>query len=421
MQVVGCSHHGTSIALRERLAFSGEQAAEALDRWRRVFPGVEAVLLSTCNRVELYCAADEAAAPNRRQVADFLARFHKLDPDELIDALYYRHHAEAIRHLFTVASSLDSMVVGEPQILAQVKQAYDLATRHDNTGPVTHAAFQAALKCARRVAGETAIHQRRVSIPSVAVADFAKQIFERFDDKHVVVLGAGEMAEETLRYLQDEGAHQVTVVNRNYDRAAQLAEAWRGRAVAWDQLAEALATADLVVSTTGAPETIVTREAFAGIERTRHGRPLFILDLAVPRDFDPAVGGRAGVYLYSVDDLRVACERNRAQRDRELPAAMRIVEQETDRFLADLHHRATGPIIRQLLEGWQKPKEEELTRLLNRLPELDAKSQEEVRRAFDRLINKLLHPPLQSLRDESREGIPSRLMDALRKLFQLKD
>ncbi len=421
MQVVGCSHHGTSIALRERIAFSGEQAAEALDRWRRVFPGVEAVLLSTCNRVELYCAAEEAAAPSRQQVAGFLARFHRLDPEELIDALYHHHHAEAIRHLFTVASSLDSMVVGEPQILAQVKQAYDLATRCDNTGPVTHAAFQAALKCARRVAGETAIHQRRVSIPSVAVADFASQIFERFDDKHVVVLGAGEMAEETLRYLQDEGAHQVTVINRNYDRAAQLAERWRGQAVAWDQLAEALATADLVVSTTGAPETVLTREAFAGIERARHGRPLFILDLAVPRDFDPAIGQRPGVYLYSVDDLRAACERNRAERDRELPAALRIVQQETARFMAELHHRATGPIIQQLLEGWQRPKEEELARLLNRLPELDTKGQEEVRRAFDRLINKLLHPPLQSLRDESREGIPSRLIEALRKLFQLKD
>ncbi len=421
MQVVGCSHHGTSIALRERLAFSGERAAEALDHWRRIFPGVEAVLLSTCNRVELYSAADEVVAPNRRQVAGFLARFHKLDPEEVIDALYYHHDADAIRHLFTVASSLDSMVVGEPQILAQVKQAYDLATHHDNTGPMTHAAFQAALKCARRVACETAIHQRRVSIPSVAVADFASQIFERFDDKHVVVLGAGEMAEETLRYLKDEGAHQITVVNRSYDRGRQLAEAWQGKTVQWDQLAEALTTADLVISTTGSPETVVTRDLFAGIERARQQRPLFILDLAVPRDFDPAIGRRPGVYLYSVDDLRAACERNRAERDRELPAALKIVEQETDRFVAQLHHRATGPIIRQLLEGWQKPKEEELTRLLNRLPELDEKGQEEVRRAFDRLVKKLLHPPLQSLRDESREGIPHRLVDALRKLFQLKD
>ena len=196
MQVVGCSHHGTSIALRERLAFSGERAAEALDHWRRIFPGVEAVLLSTCNRVELYSAADEVVAPNRRQVAGFLARFHKLDPEEVIDALYYHHDADAIRHLFTVASSLDSMVVGEPQILAQVKQAYDLATHHDNTGPMTHAAFQAALKCARRVACETAIHQRRVSIPSVAVADFASQIALAEAGQREPVIDVGNLSAE---------------------------------------------------------------------------------------------------------------------------------------------------------------------------------------------------------------------------------
>jgi len=421
VQVVGCSHHETAIALRERLAFSPEKAAEALDHWRRVFPGVEAVLLSTCNRVELYAATERDAAPDRRQVAGFLGRFQRLDPAEIVETLYQFHHGEAIRHLFTVASSLDSMVVGEPQILAQVKQAYELATEHDNTGPITHAAFQAALKCARRVASETAIHQRRVSIPSVAVADFARQIFERFDDKHTVVLGAGEMAEETIRYLQDEGAHQITVVNRNLDRATDVAERWGGRAVPWELLPEALATSDLIVSTTGAGETIVTAEQFERVERTRHGRPLFILDLAVPRDFDSEIGRRPDVYLYSVDDLRVACEENRRQRDRELPAAMKIIEQETTRFMADLHHRATGPIIRQLRAGWEQPKQEELERLLRRLPDLDDASQEEVRRSFDRLVNKLLHPPLRSLRDESTEGIPTRLMDALRRLFQLRE
>jgi glutamyl-tRNA reductase len=421
VQVVGCSHHETSLALRERLAFTAEQAAEALDHWRRVFPGVEAVLLSTCNRVELYAAAESASMPDRQQVAGFLARFHRMAPDEFRDVLYQYRHGEAVRHLFTVASSLDSMVVGEPQIVAQVKQAYGQATGRDTTGPITHAVFQAALRCARRVASETAIHQRRVSIPSVAVADFARQIFERFDDKHTVVIGAGEMADETLRYLKDEGAHQITVINRNADRATDLAERWDGRAVAWEQLPEALATADLIVSTTGAGGTIVTAEHFERVERTRQGRPLFILDLAVPRDFAPAIGERPDVYLYSVDDLQVACEQNRRQRDRELPAAMRIIEQETTQFMADLHHRATGPVIRQLRDGWEGPKQEELERLLRRLPELDEQGQQEIRRSFDRLVNKLLHPPLQSLREESRDGIPHRMMDALRSLFNLRE
>ena len=421
LQVVGCSHHHTPISVRERLAFNPEQTRAALDHWRRVFPGVEAVLLSTCNRVEFYVATENAVVPSSEQVTQFLARFHDLDPADVARHLYQHCDEQAVRHLLTVACSLDSMVVGEPQILSQVKQAYQTAAGQDNAGPLTHAVFQTALKVARRVAGETAIHQRRVSIPSVAVADFAKQIFERFDDKHTVIVGAGEMAEETLRYLQDEGVHQITVINRSFERAGRLALKWHGRAVPWEQLGESLAEADLVIGTTGADEPIVSIEQFRQIEQKRSARPLFILDLAVPRDFDPAVGDRPDVYLYSIDDLQAACERNRRERDQELPAAMQIIEQETTRFMADLHHRATGPVIQQLKQGWQRPKEEELQRLLNKLPDLDEKSRNEIGKSFDRLINKLLHPPLESLRDESRHGIPHTLLDALARLFQLKD
>jgi glutamyl-tRNA reductase len=421
LQVVGCSHHGTSLAVRERLAFSPEQTCTALERWRQAFPGAEAVVLSTCNRVEIYAATENHAPPTRQQVAEFLARFHGLEPAEVAEHLFELGGEEALKHLFLVACSLDSMVVGEPQILSQVKQAYQAATEHESTGPLLHTAFQAALMVARRVAGETAIHQRRVSIPSVAVADFARQIFERFDDKHTVVVGAGEMAEETLRYLRDEGAHQITIVNRHLERAEQAAERWHGRAASWDQLTEALATADLVISTTAADQPIVDRQHFERIQRARHGRPLFILDLAVPRDFDPAIGKRPDVYLYSIDDLRAACERNRRQRDKQLPAAMRIIEQEVARFMAQWYHRSIGPVIEQLRQGWEKPKEEELRRLLNKLPNLDERTREEIRRSFDRLVNKLLHPPLESLRVESRKGVPSALVEALAKLFQLKD
>jgi len=189
----------------------------------------------------------------------------------------------------------------------------------------------------------------------------------------------------------------------------------------WEKLGEAVADADLVISTTGAQEPILTLEQYRRIERARPRRPLFVLDLAVPRDFDPGIGDRPDVYLYSIDDLQAACERNRRQRDKELPAATRIIEQETGRFMAELHHRAIGPTIRRLREGWQRPKEDELNRLLNKLPELDERDREEIRRSFDRLLNKLLHPPLESLRDESRHGIPHVLLDALSRLFQLKD
>jgi len=420
-QVVGCSHHTAAIEVRERVAFGPEQVRAAVARLHGEMPDVETVLLSTCNRVELYTATSNGRLPTREDVAGFLACFHGLPPPQILPYLYEHAGREAVEHLFQVAASLDSMVVGEPQIAAQVKQAYQVATEEASAGPLTHAAFQAALKTARRVAGETTIQQRRVSIPSVAVADFAQQIFERFDDKSTLVIGAGEMAEETLRYLKDQGVRRFTVVNRSADRAADLARRWQGQALPWDRLPEALAAADLVISTTGSEETIVSLEQFLPIEARRCERPLFILDLAVPRDFDAAIGRRAGVYLYSLDDLRAACERNRQERDKELPAAMRIVQQETARFFTDLHHRVTGPFIRQLREGWDKPKEDELKRLFAKLPSLDDRARQEVREAFDRLINKLLHPPLASLRDESRHGIPSALLEALTKLFQLKD
>ena len=420
-RVVGCSHHGTSIDLRERLAFSPEQLREALDHWRRVFPGVEAVLLSTCNRVESYAASERETEPSLDQIAGFLARFHGLDPAEVSEHLYQYSDDAAVQHLFTVASSLDSMVLGETQILAQVKEAYQTATEQDNTGPLLHAMFQAALRVAHRVAKETTIHKRRVSVPSVAVADFARLVFERFDDKHALVIGAGEMAEECVRYLRDEGIQRITVVNRHFDRAAELARRCEGQAVPWENLAASLAAADLVISATGATQPVITAPRFAEVEALRFQRPLLILDLAVPRDFDATIGDRPNVYLYSIDDLQAVCQQNRAARDRELPSAMHIIDQETIRFMAEMRRHAVGPVIARLRRGWQKPKEDELERLLNKLPDLDDRARGEIRRSFDRLVNKLLHPPLESLRDESREGVPRGLLDALARLFQLKD
>ncbi|MCE9545723.1 MAG: glutamyl-tRNA reductase [Planctomycetia bacterium] len=422
LQLVGCSHHTTSLALRERLAFSPEQARQALSALRQRFPAVEAVLLSTCNRVEMYTAVEQDdAAPTHQDVVHFLAEFHGLPADQIFDDLFERTGEDAVRHLFFVAASLDSMVIGEAQILGQVKQAYELATTAHSAGPLMHAVFQAALKLARRVASETTINQRRTSVASVAVAEFARQIFERFDDKKVLVIGAGKMGEETIRYLRDEGAQHIAVVNRSYPRAQTLAKACGGKAEPWERLPELLASADLVVSTTGAAEPVVTLEMFRAIEPQRFQRPLAVLDLAVPRDFEPAVGDRLGVYLYTLDDLAAACNRNRADRERQWPAAERIVAEETAAFMADLNHRATAPTIRRLRESCDLVKEEELERLYNKLPQLDDKAQGEIRQAFERLVNKLLHPPLKSLRDESQDGPPHGLIEALKRLFQLKE
>jgi len=421
-QLVGCSHHTAPIEVRERLAFTGDQTQAALADLRQRFPAAESVLVSTCNRVEVYTAAeDPALCPTHHQLVDFLASFHRLDAVEIFDALFERTGEDAVRHLFMVASSLDSMVVGEAQILSQVKQAYELARATRNAGPLTNAAFQAALRVAKRVANETSINQRRVSIPSVAVADFAKAIFEHFGDKRVLVIGAGEMGEETVRYLIDEGVREITVVNRHPGRAQALAARIGATARPWDHLHAALVEADLVISTTGAAEPILTSGAFQAIHQAREQRPLFLLDLAVPRDIEPAVGDFLGVYLYSIDDLKQTCEANRQEREKEWPKAERIVDEETVRFMAELHHRATGPTIQRLKAQADEIKAEELRRLLNKLSDLDERSRNELERSFDRLVNKLLHPPLESLRDEAERGPPHGLLEALKRLFQLKD
>ncbi len=420
--MVGCNHHRSGVEARERLAFNSAQAGQALDDLRKRFPQAEAVLLSTCNRVELYTAAeDPLGIPSHQDVAQFMAEFHGLPVYEIFDDLLERSGEDAVRHLFTVAASLDSMVVGEPQILAQVKQAYELANACRSTGPLTHSVFQAAVRVARRVSDETTIHRRRVSVASVAIGEFASELFESFADKQILVIGAGEMADDTLRYLKDEGAHHLTVVNRSLERAEQLAQRWQGRAEPWERLPALLARADLVISATGATEPIVSRADFKPIEAARDQRPIMILDLAIPRNFDPAINDCLGVYLYSIDDLEKVCASNRKDRERELPAAMAVIEQETHRFMADLHHRATAPIIKRLREGWHQPKEDELQRLFNKLPDLAQREQDEIRQSFDRLVNKLLHPPLESLRSEAAHGTPHGLLDALKRLFQLKD
>jgi glutamyl-tRNA reductase len=380
------------------------------------------VLLSTCNRIELYVATPDAAdCPTHAELIRFLAAFHGLDDRDVSGHMFQLSDIDAVRHLFLVAASLDSMVMGEPQILAQVKQAFALALAQQVTGPVTHLAFEAANRVAKRVATETEISRRRVSIPSIAVGDFAKQLFETFHDKRALLLGAGEMGEETLRYLRDEGARQIVVLTRQNERAALLAERLCAVADSWDHLDARLAWADLVVSVTSAREPIVTAARFQPIHHQRADRVLFVLDLAVPRDFDPAIAQFGNVYLYSLDDLQIACERNRRAREQEWPKAEQIVEEETARFAADIQHRVTGRTIERLKDQADALQREELRRLWNKLGPVDARTREEIERAFERLVNKLLHPPLESLRDEASRGSPQRLLDALRHLFQIDD
>ena len=423
LQMIGCSHHDAAVEFREKVAFTGEQVTDALGAFRKRFPSCELVLLSTCNRIELYTTAPDDTDLDREAVAQFLADQQSLRADEIIDQMIYRSGTQAIEHLFAVASSLDSMVVGEAQILSQVKQAYDRACHVGSAGPLTHSVFQAANRAAKRVQQETSIHRRRVSVPSVAVGEVIPEFFDSLADKQVVICGAGEMGEETLRYLKQAGAEKVTVLNRSYDRAVTLANEFGARVERWETLPEQIISADVVVGTTAATEPIINRADFESLHAKRKDRVLLILDLAIPRDFDASIGDLSSVYLYGIDDLKAACERNQKQRQKEWPKAKQIIDDETLRFVQAFQHRSTGPVIRRLRDQALDLKSDELDRLVNKLQldQMDPAVVKEIEKSFDRLINKLLHPPLTSIRDDAAEGHRRGLLEAVRHLFNLGD
>ncbi|MDR2705741.1 MAG: glutamyl-tRNA reductase [Planctomycetaceae bacterium] len=424
LRIVGLNHKSASLELREHLTFSLKQIAETLTVWRTTTADTEAVLLSTCNRTEFYVAsADNIVLPPSEQLLSFLLQ-QKENPEKgftLASQVFTLDGLEAVQHLFSVAAGLDSMVLGEVQILAQVKAAYQTALDHETVGPLTHALFQMAFKTAKDIAAETEIHKHRISIPSIAVADFALRIFGQIDDKRILIFGAGEMGRETLPYLVEYGAKSITVLNRRRERAEHLAAEFNGVVADWKNRFEMMIDADIIVSTVGATEPIVTLEDFRNIEPQRSGRTLFVLDLAVPRNFEPAIGECSNVHLYSIDDLQEICNKNREERNSEIPKAEKMISQAAKSFVQEMNHRQNGEMIQKLWQRWTQTKDEELHRLFNKLPDLTEKEQMEIRHTFDRLIGKFLHPPLESLRDESKDGVPHKLLDALARLFRLRD
>lgn len=416
-----CTHENTPLAIREKLAFaSRDRIQQAYAELKRRFLDSEAVILSTCNRVEIYFASQEDdPAVVREQLAHFLAEFHQVPLDEFVDKLQAASGSEAVWHLFDVISSLNSMVLGEPQIVNQVRQAYREAEEFGACGPMVHSLFQSAIRVSGRVRSETRLAEGRVSIASVAVGDFAKGIFDSFADKLVLIVGAGEMAEETLRYLKDEGVRDIVVVNRGLERAERLAREWGGRAEPWETLDRWMGYADVIVSTTGAEKPIVDVARFRKARASSGGRPALILDLGAPRDFEPAVGDLHDVFLNDIDSLSRTCEDNRRARVREIDHARQIVSEELQRFMSEYHHRASGDVLTRLMDDWHAISKDELGRLFNKLPHLTPKDREAIERTTERIVNKLLHPPLTVLKDEAREGTPHGLISALKRLFRL--
>jgi glutamyl-tRNA reductase len=418
--VVSCNHHKAGVQLRERLAFSNpELLNNAYAQWREQYPDSEIVVLSTCNRVEIY-AADERDddGVSFDDITRFISQFHNVPTDEFVDSVLAHSGPAAVEHLFQVACSVDSMVLGEPQIVNQVKEAYRVAQDNDACGPLTNVLFQHALKVSAQVRTETGLADGRVSIASVAVGDFGKSIFSRFDNKTVLVIGAGEMAEETLTYLRSEGVRRIVVANRSHERAVRLAAQFSGQAVDFSKLDDWLARADVIVSTTGASQTLITKARFEAARQKSQRQPVFILDLAAPRDFEPSVATvDDNVFLYDIDALEETCSRNRAAREGEVEKAKEIIIAQTQTFMQEIYHRATGPVIHRLREHWNEISRAELDRLYRKLPTLDEPQRQAIEATIQRIVNKLLHPPLEALKDEARGGTPESLLHAIRRLF----
>ncbi|MEZ6123616.1 MAG: glutamyl-tRNA reductase [Planctomycetaceae bacterium] len=422
--VLSCNHHHAGLELREKLAFaSGEQLSRAYAQWRTEHPQSELVLLSTCNRVEIYAATDDGSEGlDAGKITEFVSRFHNLPSDAFTGSVLFHEGIKAVEHLFEVVCSLDSMVLGEPQIVTQVKEAYRVAQENDSCGPLTNVLFQQALAVSGRVRTETRLSEGRVSIASVAVGDFARNIFNRFDNKTVLVIGAGEMAEETLRYLRSEGVTDIIVVNRHRDRAETLAGEFGGRVEDFDRLDQWMAAADLIVSTTGATQTLVDHARFEAVRHAAHRKPVFILDLGAPRDFAHSIATiDDNVFLYDIDALQATCDRNRRLRKAEIQQAQQIIREQTERFMQEIYHRATGPVIQRLRDQLGTISRSELDLLFRRNPELDDQQRAAIEKTVHRIVNKLLHPPLETLKDEARAGTPHGLLDAIRRLFNLGD
>jgi glutamyl-tRNA reductase len=428
LRMIGCSHHDTPLEIREQVAFSSEQITQALWSLKEQFPDTEAVLLNTCNRVELYWGSShEDKLATQEAIERFLSEFHRVGLRTIQEHFKVRHDGQAVEHLFMVVSSIDSLVVGESQIPAQVRSAYDRSKLEGAAGAVMHSLFQHANQVSKRVTTETEIHRRRISVPSVAVSEVASEFYERFDDKNIVVIGSGQMGVETLQYLLDAGARNIVIVNRSLDKAQSVADQMSAaaefelRAEPWDALDRLLVWADLVVSTTGAAEPIVTESRLKPILAKRSRPNLLILDLAVPRDFEPAIARLPSVYLYSVDDLQSVCQRNEAFRKQQLPKARKIIDEEVQKILADWNLRQSGDTIRALRDQADLIRDSELLRLFSKqsMQELNAEAHQEILQAVDRVINKLLHGPLQSLREAPHEDHRESLATAIRRLFKL--
>jgi glutamyl-tRNA reductase len=417
--IIGLNHKTAPVEVRERVAFEERALPEAFHELKSHNGFSEAMIVSTCNRVEVAVTSEDqtdAAAG----VLGFLCRSRNVEPQSLAPHLYHHDDREAIRHLFRVAASLDSMVVGEPQILGQIKTAFALAKAHGAAGGFLESVLTRAFSVAKRVRSETDIGKSAVSVSFVAV-ELAREIFGSLAGRKVLIVGAGKMSELAARHLHRSGAEQIFVTNRTHDRAVEMAALFGGSVVEYDRFVARLPEIDILIASSGAPHYILHKEDVKRVLEARRNRPMFLIDIAVPRNIEPAVNDLDNVFLYDIDDLQEVVDANRQGRLKHAEQAEAIVAEEVERTILRLKAREVTPTIVQLQGQLEQVRVAELERIRSRLGPL-APEQEEAIEALTRgIIAKIAHTPIAELRKQAGEAKGVETIELIRRMFRLDE
>jgi glutamyl-tRNA reductase len=414
LSIVGVSHKTAPVEVRERLAFNSDALRQALAALVGRQDVSEAIILSTCNRVEVV-----AESSDDRLIREFLCEFHQIPHEAVSKHLYSFKNADAIRHMFRVAASLDSMMVGEPQILGQVKEAYRIAEDAGTVGMNLSALMNRAFAVAKKVRSETGISQSAVSI-SYAAVELARKIFGDLTGKTVMIIGASKMGELAAKHLKRNGVSSVLVTNRTFERAVELAQVFEGAAVPFEHLTEHMDRADIVISSTGAPNFVISKALAEQVIHKRKNKPMFFIDIAVPRDIDPTVNEIDNAFLYDIDDLQQVIDANLKERLKEALKAEEIVDLEVEAFCRKMQSREVVPMIVQLRDSLEKVRREEIERNRRHLKDLTPEQQASVDQITKSLVNKILHTPIEQLKDMAHDPNGPDFADFMRKIFNLK-
>ncbi len=399
--VVGLNHKTADVDVREKLAFNGSKLEDGLIRFKELPDVQEAIILSTCNRVELYANVSDTIKAYE-SIKTFLSEFHNINKGSLDNALYIYDNVNAVRHIFRVASSLDSMVIGEPQILGQLKDAFEFALEKKTTGILLNKLMKKAISVAKKVRTETRIAENAVSI-SFAAVELARKIFTDLSKRVCMLLGAGEMAELAAKHLLNNGVKEVMVSNRTYERACKLAKEFQGKPVKFNEFIDEMVRTDIVICSTGAPKYILMKSQMQKVMKERKQRQVFIIDISVPRNIDPEINDLDNVYLYNIDDLQSVVDANMFERQKEAEKAEKMIEEEIETFLKWQSSLDSVPTIIALRDKAEEIKKEELDKLLNKISGIGEKDKEAIEYMAAAIINKLIHPPTMALKEDTED------------------